>query len=1000
MALTCSACGLGVAPGSRYCHGCGARLPLPRPSLPERFASPIHYTPPHLAERILAERSALEGEHKRLTVVFCDIAKSTPLAEQLGPEGMYELINRFFDLALAEIHRYEGTINQFLGDGFMALFGAPIALEQHERQAVLAAVGLRRALEEAPPSVPAFPARELKLRFGLNTGSVVVGKIGDNLRMDYTAVGDTTNIAARLQARAEPGSILLSETTYERARSVIEVESLGSLDLPGLSRPIVSYRVSGLRRSRSPEAVPPLGQSLSPFVGRQRELDALQDALAEAEQSRGLVVGLLGEPGIGKSRLLLEFRRQLAAHRVTYLEGRCLPYGRTIPYLPILDLLRADCRLDDLDAPEAMVAKVRAAVDEVGLDLATSLPYLLHLLGLKEGNDLFPSSTPEAIQRHTFEALRQLCLRGSATRPLILAIEDVHWIDQTSEEFLASMAEVLGGTPILLIVTHRPGYSPPWVGKSYATQLALRPLSAQASRELVRSMASCPASEAAERQILERGEGNPLFIEELVHAVPVPVGAGDLAVPQTLQGLLAARIDRLAEDAKHLLQFASVIGREFSRELIAKVWDIPADPAQLLHDLVRRELLHESVWAATPTYVFKHALTREAAYGSLLESRRRRYHAAVGRALEDLYTGRHIEIVELLAHHFDRSADDDRAVDYAIAASEKAQRRWANAEALAHAEAALKRLASMPDSRANRLRRIDAVLRQCEVRFALGQQADQLHALDGIAGITRDVADASRSATWHYWMGFLHTLTGGTLDEAENHCRKAVAVANAAALADVGAQAETCLAQIHVFSGAFAAAIDAGERALAVFESRGNLAWACRALAQLSAAANALGQWERSFGYCRRSLNHAIALDDRRLRVAALVRVAATCVQSGEWETGLRHCEEASAVGPSPYDEAAIKAVRGYGLVKGGQHEQGIALLQESIRWYERVHLQFTRCQFGLWLAEAFLRKGDRPSADAAATESLHIARELGYRHLEATACGLIADASSGVPAN
>ncbi|MGH7341683.1 MAG: adenylate/guanylate cyclase domain-containing protein, partial [Candidatus Rokuibacteriota bacterium] len=367
-----------------------------------RFATPLAYTPPHLAERILQSRSALEGEHKRVTVLFCDLVGSTALAERLGPEEMYDLLNRFFETALEVVHLYEGTINQFLGDGFMALFGAPLAIEHHERQAVLAAVALRDEIRRRFQEVGRRIDRAIRIRVGINTGAVVVGRIGDNLRMDYTAIGDTTNVAARLQSRADPDAILVTEATYEQARAMFAAEAFGPTALPGREQPVPVYRITDRLPARSTLDAD-TGRPLSPFVARDRELAALHDALDQIDVDRGQVVGLIGDAGLGKSRLLAEFRRTLAGRRYTWLEGRCVSYGVGIPYLPILQLLRANCRIVDTDAPDEIARKVAVGLAEVGLDPAGHAAYLLHFLGVKEGVGPDHGRGPEGIQARTFD---------------------------------------------------------------------------------------------------------------------------------------------------------------------------------------------------------------------------------------------------------------------------------------------------------------------------------------------------------------------------------------------------------------------------------------------------------------------------------------------------------------------------------------------------------------------------------------------------------------------
>src|SRR5215475_7627403 len=417
---------------------------------PDQAREPLSYTPKHLAEKILTSRSALEGERKQVTVLFCDLANSTPIAERIGPEAMHTLLNRFFELALSEVHRYEGTINQFLGDGFMALFGAPLAHEDHARRAVLTALTLQRTLQEADLGKPYGEACEF--RMGLNSGLVVVGSIGDNLRMDYSAIGDTTNLAARLEQIAAPGTVLVSDATSRLVQGYVRLEALQPVEVKGKTEPVPIFQVLGTLPRRSPIAS--RGErTLSPFVGREREVATLEALFAQVEAGQGQVVGIVAEAGGGKSRLLYEFRQRLQDKRVTYLEGRCLSYGSTMPYHPLIDVLRHNCGISETDSPETISEKIRFALQEVGIDAEESAPYLLQLLGVKDGTESIGVLTPEAIRTRTFDTLRQMSLKGSQQRSLVFEIEDLHWIDHTSQDYLVSLVESVAGAAILLLTT-------------------------------------------------------------------------------------------------------------------------------------------------------------------------------------------------------------------------------------------------------------------------------------------------------------------------------------------------------------------------------------------------------------------------------------------------------------------------------------------------------------------------------------------------------------------
>ena len=669
LVLSCPACGTVPPSDARFCPGCG-RAATAAPA-------PAGYTPRHVSEQILAVRSAIEGERKQVSVLFCDIVRSSALAVELGPEEFHLVIDRFFRAALAEVHRYEGTVNQFLGDGFMALFGAPIAHEDHARRAVLAALGVAARAE-------------VRVRIGINSGLVVVGTIGDDLRADYTAFGDTTVLAARLQAGAPPGAVLISQGTAELVRGYFQLADVAPVQVK--ERIVYPLQVVGLgTRTGRLDA----GDELTPFTGRVRELAELEQALEVAAAGEGQVAGFAGDPGLGKSRLALEFRR-LAEHRATFLEGRCLSYGPSIPYLPLFELVRDACGIAADDAPELAGNKIELRIKALELDVSLA-HYLRHAFGLSPADPGLAALDPQVIRARTFEALRGLLVAEARQRPLAVLIEDLHWIDQTSEDFLAELADELPSVPILLLVTYRPGYSPPWTGRSFTSQLALRPLSAAASEKIVTSLLDRgdPAEAAA---IALRGEGNPLFLEELARATRDRAGAAGAAVPETVQQVLAARIDRLAADQKAALQVASVLGREFSLDLARQIWDRNAALEERLQELKGLEFLRERHGAAERTFVFRHALTREVAYDGMLQARRRVLHGRAGDVLEHSQANR-FEHCELLAYHYSLSAEPQRAIPYLAAAGDRAKDRYANEEAIATYRRALELIEGLDGDR-------------------------------------------------------------------------------------------------------------------------------------------------------------------------------------------------------------------------------------------------------------------------------------------------------------
>ena len=658
---SCTGCGAPQPAGAKFCPECG-RAFVTTPA-------PASYTPGHIREQILAVRGALEGERKQVTVLFCDIVRSSELAARLGPEEFHQVIDRFFRVALAEVHRYEGTVNQFLGDGFMALFGAPIAHEDHARRAVLAALDIAERAE-------------VTVRIGINSGLVVVGTVGDDLRVDYTAFGDTTVLAARLQAAAPPGGVLVSERTAGLVGGYFQLEKVPAVQVK--ERTVVPLRVTGLGARTAPIAA---GDELSPFIGRDRELADLGGLLDAVTAGEGHIVGLAGDPGLGKSRLVWEFR-QLAETRAAVLVGRCLSYGAGIAYLPLFDIVRAASGIAANEPPDQVTAKIELKVKALELDISLAY-YLRHAFGLPAPDPGLAELDPQAIRAHTFDALRRLLIAEAATHPLVVLVEDLHWIDQTSQDFLGEFVDELPSAPILLLGTYRPGYTPPWADRSFTTQISLRPLPPAASEQIVSSILTGVDPHVA-AAVASRGDGNPFFLEELARAArDQPAGATDITVPHTVQQVLAARIDRLSAAQKAAIELAAVLGREFPLALAEGVWELDAPLAPRLQALKRLEFLRERHDLAEPTFVFTHALTREVAYDTILQARRRELHGQVGAALEQYGASRQFEHAELLGYHYARSTRPERAIPYLIAAGDRAGGRYANEEAIAFYREAL-----------------------------------------------------------------------------------------------------------------------------------------------------------------------------------------------------------------------------------------------------------------------------------------------------------------------
>jgi class 3 adenylate cyclase/tetratricopeptide (TPR) repeat protein len=636
----------------------------------------------------------LVGERKQISVLFVDVAGFTSLSERLDPEDVHGLMNRALDLMLGEIHRYEGTVTQFLGDGIMALFGAPIAREDHAQRAVHAALGIRKALETYGDELKRRRGINFYVRQGINTGLVVVGSIGSDLRMDYTAIGDTTNVAARLQQSADPGHIVISDVTHRLVAGYFHTRSLGELSLKGKTEPIQAWDVISARVARTRLEVE-AERGLTPFVGRERELRLLSDCFEKAKAGHGQVVFLVGEPGIGKSRLLLEFRRRLG-DQTTWSEGRTMSFGRAMAFHPLIDLLRRNFRIEDGDTEAVMVAKIEKGVLRLGEDLRTVIPYLRYLLSLDPGDPAVLSMDPQLRRGEIFAALKRLAARAAEIHPQVVVYEDVHWMDQATEELLVFAADSIPTSRILQILSYRTGYQQPFGERTYHTRIALDSLSPADSFEMSKGiLATGDLPAGLSTLVARKAEGNPFFVEEVIKSLQ-ETGAirksGDryvlakrldeIIVPDTIQDVITARIDRLPEAPKKTLQLASVIGREFTRRLVDRLAEIRGRTEEFLRELKAIELIYEKSLFPELAYMFKHALTHEVTYNSLLVQRRKELHLLIAVAIEELYRDRLAEQYEILAHHFSRAEEWTKALEYLLKAAEKATKTFATREAI------------------------------------------------------------------------------------------------------------------------------------------------------------------------------------------------------------------------------------------------------------------------------------------------------------------------------
>ena len=622
-----------------------------------------------------------------MTVLFADVANYTSIAEKLDPEEAHQIMDGCFKILMDEIHRYEGTINQFTGDGVMALFGAPLAHEDHAQRACYASLSIRKAIGGYGEKIQREYGADFQIRIGLNSGPVIVGSIGDDLRMDYTAVGDTTNLAARIQQAATAGEVWMSEHTRNLVKDYLQEEEVGELALKGKAQAQTLYRVVSDRPEVRTRFEAGLVRGMTELVGRRAELANLRAALERARAGEAQFVDIVGEPGVGKSRLVYEFRKALRG-TVEFLSGVCIQYGRTINFYPLIDLVKEVFGIEEGMSEGEARGRVR---EGAGPGLASCVSFYESLLSLRVKDPRFNALNPEGRKYGTFEAVKDLLLASSEERPLVLFLEDAQWMDKLSEEFFTYFSRCIHGHKVLMLAAYRPEGSPAWAQGAAYQRLGLETLSSESSIRLVRNILGGSALDPGlERRIAEKTEGNPFFVEEIVREL---VDRGDLEktgdrylckrpieqieIPSTVRGVLSARMDRLSEDLKRTMQVASVIGRDFVYRILKSIMELGEELRTHLSNLVGLEILYEKALYPELEYIFKHALTQEVAYESLLKQRRRKIHERVAQTIEDLYAGNLEEHYEVLAHHYELSGNETETVQYLLLAGEKSHKQKA-----------------------------------------------------------------------------------------------------------------------------------------------------------------------------------------------------------------------------------------------------------------------------------------------------------------------------------
>jgi class 3 adenylate cyclase/tetratricopeptide (TPR) repeat protein len=1012
----CPQCGADVLPRAKFCGECGAPLTVqhltPPAALPPR---PLSYTPDHLAEKILTSKSALEGERKQVTVLFADLKGSMELLADRDPEEARQLLDPVLERMMAAVHRYEGTVNQVMGDGIMALFGAPIAHEDHAVRACYAALAMQEAIHRYSDEVRRKHGLEVQIRVGLNSGEVVVRTIGNDLHMDYSAIGQTTHLAARMEQLAPPGTIRLTAETLHLAEGWVQVTPLGPVPVKGMFEPIEVCELIGAGPART-RLQAFAARGLTPFVGRQAELEALHQALGQAETGHGQVVSVIGEPGVGKTRLFHEFTHTSRTHGWLRLESSSASYGKATPYLPIIDLLRAYFQIEDRDNGRRVREKLTGRLFTLEPALGPTVPAFLTLLEVPVEDASWQALDPPQRRQRTLEALKHVLLRESQVQPLLLVFENLHWIDAETQTLLDGLVESLPTARVLLLVNYRPEYQHGWSQKTYYTQLRLNPLPPANAETLLESLLGDEASLASlKAQLIELTQGNPFFLEESVRTLVETQGlVGNpvayrlakalprIQVPSTVQAVLAARIDRLPPEEKGLLQTAAVIGPEVPLALLQAVAEGPQGSLRLgLTHLQAAEFLYETRLFPDIEYTFKHALTQQVSYDMLLQERRRALHARIVAALEELAGDRMAEQVERLAHHALRGKVWDKALTYYRQAGEKAMTRSAYREAVESFEQALRALTQLPETRETREQGIDLRLALRTALLPSGDFGHILACLREAESLAEALDDPRRLAQVSLLLA-RHFDFMGAYDQAIAATERALALATAGGEIVLQALANQRLGTNYHSQGDYYRAIDAlwqtvvslegawrherfGRVVLPAVASRALLAW-CHA---------ELGRFPEGRAFGEEGLRMAEAVAHAPSQMIASWGTGLLSLRQGDLlralpllERAVSLCQEADLPSYFPWMAAALGAA--YTLA--GRVADAVSLLTQAMEQAVASEAGRYQALCHLSLGETHLVDCRLEEAHTLADQALALAGERHERGHEASALRLLGD--------
>lgn len=1002
----CPSCGKENPPTHKFCYECGQRLDEEiRKTESIDLEKPERNIPKNLADKILEARSIVEGERKLVTVLFADVKGSTSIGELLDPEELRNIIEKSYQISLQEIHKFEGTVNQFLGDGYMALFGAPISHEDHAIRAIHSALSIQKAMTGYGENLKKERGIDFNMRMGINTGTVVVGSIGDDLKMDYTALGDTVNLASRMEQIAKPGNITVAESTYKTAKDHFNFKPLGDLKIKGKKNAVSVYEVIGTSEKEKTRIEISEERGFTKFIGRDREIEILRDSLIKSKEGLGQVVTIIGDAGIGKSRLLYEFGKLLEDENILYLEGRCISYGKSISYLPVVDIIKKRFRIDKLDTEKTIKKKIEKGIANIDKNLEGGIPFLYDILSIETNNPLLKNLDVRDKRKKTLEAIKNLVLADSKKIPLVYVVENLHWIDGASQEFINFLIDNIPNSKIMLILTSRPGYSVRWGEKSYHIQIAPSRLKNNEVEEMIRFiLRKKKITKELIKLITDKADGIPFYVEEIVKSFTegeiivreedgysVSKDIAKVDVPNSIQDIITARIDRLEESHKRTLQYASVIGRGFSYKLLKELMETGDELQDNLAKLKSLELIYERSLFPDLEYRFKHSLTQEVAYNSLLMKRRKELHGIVGEIIEDLYGDKLEENYELLAHHYKNSDNMEQALNYLILAGEKASGLYSHIEAKSYYEEALDFLRNLAKNKQNRIRTIDVILKLADELMFYETVKTCLKLLGEAEKLAKKLRDDARLAKIYYLMGMTIYYSLEHPDIGIKFANRCLDIAKNIDDEKLIASAYYVLSSLYFKKGEFPRTIELVLDSVTLNERFGNVQVVIHSLGIMGVSHSWIGNIDKGRDYIRKGINMAEELGDVRRIAAGYYYLGVTGVMYGHLKEAIENLQKSISLFKDSGDIFYMllpTGFLGYGYARSGDMKKGIEILEKNLidikemkgptLWFEAL--------FNALLGESYLMDGKISRALTHTTKSLNLASKHGNKFEEAHA--------------